>query len=130
MLEIRGKEISELNDEDLWALVGWLCEAELHRRDLPSAGITWGGNPNASDGGIDVGVDLSTPFDTDDFIPRHKTGFQVKKNDMPRNAILKEMRPKGKLRPAIIDLAETQGAYIIVSGRSSYGPATGSKQLQ
>ena len=119
MLEIRGKEISKLNDEDLWVLVGWLCEAELHSRGLPSAGVTWGGDPNAGDGGIDVGVDLSTPFDTDDFIPRNKTGFQVKKPDMPRSAILKEMRPTGKLRPAIIELAKAQGAYIIVSGRNS-----------
>ena len=119
MLEIRGKEISKLNDEDLWVLVGWLCEAELHSRGLPSAGVTWGGDPNAGDGGIDVGVDLSTPFDIDDFIPRNKTGFQVKKPDMPRSAILKEMRPTGKLRPAIIELAKAQGAYIIVSGRNS-----------
>jgi hypothetical protein len=119
MLEIRGTEISELKDEDLWALVGRLCEAELHSKGLPTAEVTWGGDPNAGDGGIDVRVNLSTSFDTNDFIPRNKTGFQVKKPDMPRSAILEEMRPNGKLRPAIIELAQARGAYIIVSGKSS-----------
>lgn len=57
MLEIRAKEISGLSDEDLWALVGRLCEAELNSRGLPSAGVSWGGDSNASDGGIDVRVD-------------------------------------------------------------------------
>ena len=40
MLEIHGKEISELNDEDLWALVERLCEAELYSRGLRSAGVS------------------------------------------------------------------------------------------
>jgi len=49
----------------------------------------------------------------DDFVPRPKTGFQVKKPDMSR-ADLEEMRPNGTLRPAIRDLADPSGAYIIV----------------
>ncbi|PEQ92933.1 hypothetical protein CN481_14175 [Bacillus sp. AFS006103] len=119
MLEINGKDISELNDSDLRALIGLLCEAELRTYGLPTAGVTWGGHQNAKDGGIDVRVDLLSPVHTDSFIPRSKTGFQVKKPDMPRAEILNEMRPKGKLRQIIKDIVDSKGAYIIVSSQGS-----------
>lgn len=54
-----------------------------------------------------------------DFVPRANTGFQVKKPDMAAGAIRKEMCPKGALRPAIAELAQLQGAYIIVSAQGS-----------
>ncbi|MET3697130.1 hypothetical protein SAMN05877753_1059 [Bacillus oleivorans] len=119
MLEIDGKDISELSDSDLRVLIGLLCEAELRTYGLPTAGVTWGGHQNAKDGGIDVRVDLLSPLHADSFIPRFKTGFQVKKPDMPRSEILKEMRPKGKLRQVIRDLIDSKGAYIIVSSQGS-----------
>jgi hypothetical protein len=64
---------------------------------------------------------LPTGTTVDGFIPRGDTGFQVKKPDMPRSAILAEMRPKadGALRAVIADLAKASGAYIIVSGSAS-----------
>jgi hypothetical protein len=40
MLEITGKEISELSDSDLRSLVGLLCEADLRASGLPTAGVT------------------------------------------------------------------------------------------
>jgi hypothetical protein len=55
----------------------------------------------------------------DGFVPRPKTGFQVKKPDMNPAAILEEMRPNGTLRPAIRDLADRSGAYIIVCSAGS-----------
>ncbi|MDY0404167.1 hypothetical protein P5G51_000975 [Virgibacillus sp. 179-BFC.A HS] len=119
MLEISGKDISELSDSDLRALIGLLCEAELRTYGLPTAGVTWGGHQNAKDGGIDVRVDILSPLHADSFIPRSKTGFQVKKPDMPRADILSEMRPKGKLRQVIRDLVDSKGAYIIVSSQGS-----------
>jgi hypothetical protein len=41
MFEITGGDIAALNDEDLRALVGRLCEAELCSRDLSTAAVTW-----------------------------------------------------------------------------------------
>ncbi|MDP1770828.1 MAG: hypothetical protein Q8L15_00985 [Methylobacter sp.] len=111
MFEITGEDISNLREEDLRSLVGLLCEADFPDK----AGITWGGDQKAADGGIDVRVELSGHVDPDGFVPRSFTGFQVKKTDMPRKEILKEMRPKDILRPAICELADTNGAYIIVS---------------
>jgi hypothetical protein len=50
MLEVTGDDIAALSDEDLRALVGQLCEAELRRRNLPPSAVTWGGNQTAADG--------------------------------------------------------------------------------
>ena len=53
------------------------------------------------------------------FIPKPETGFQVKKPDMPRKAIIDEMKPDGVVRPAILELAKASGAYIIASSTGS-----------
>ncbi|MFM0231291.1 hypothetical protein [Paraburkholderia sediminicola] len=121
MFEITGDDIATLNDEDLRTLVGRLCEAELRRRNLSPSAVTWGGNQTAKDGGLDVRVALPPGTSIDGFIPRPDTGFQVKKPDMPRAAIIDEMRPKpgNVLRPVIVDLAKESGAYIIVSATGS-----------
>lgn len=119
MIEITGNEIAQLNDTDLRSLVGLLCEAELRSIGLPTAGVTWGGHQDAKDGGIDVRVELTTVLNEDNFVPRSKVGFQVKKPDMAPSAIVNEMRPKGKLRKVIKDLIDAKGAYIIVSSQGS-----------
>ncbi|GEN01519.1 hypothetical protein [Methylobacterium radiotolerans] len=115
MFEITGSDIEALSDGDLRALVALLCEADLRRRDLSTAAVTAGGNQDAADGGIDVRVALPPATAIDGFIPRPATGFQCKKTDMARADILREMRPHGVLRPAIIALAEAGGAYVIIS---------------
>lgn len=119
MLNITGKDISDLNDTDLRSLIGLLCEAELSSNGLPTAGITWGGDQNAPDGGIDVRVKITDIFHSGSFIPRANTCFQVKKPDMPPAAITKEMRPNGKIRESIKELVDTNGAYIIISSQGS-----------
>jgi hypothetical protein len=119
MFEITGDDIAHLNDEDLRTLVGLLCEAELRRRALPLATVTWGGNQTAKDGGLDVHVELPADTKVESFIPKPHTGFQVKKPDMPRGAIIDEMKPKGALRPIIVELIRTSGAYVIVSASGS-----------
>jgi hypothetical protein len=119
MFEINGDDIAALNDEDLRTLVGHLCETELRRRNLSSSAVTWGGNQTAKDGGLDVRVALASGTSIDGFIPKADTGFQVKKPDMPRAAIIDEMKPKGVVRPVIVELARTSGAYVIVSSTGS-----------
>jgi hypothetical protein len=119
MLEITGDDIALLNDTDLRTLVGRLCEAELRRHRISTATVTYGGDQNATDGGLDVRVSLPTGSDRHDFIPRPHTGYQVKRSDMPRAKIRAEMRPKGKLRRVIGELAAHEGAYIIVSSKGA-----------
>jgi hypothetical protein len=119
MFEIAADDIALLNDENLRALIARLCEAEVRKRGFSASCVTWGGNQNAADGAIDVRVALPHGSVTDGFVPRVATGFQVKKQDMPKAKILDEMRPKDVIRPAIQGLADHAGAYIIVSSEGS-----------
>lgn len=119
MFEITGDDIAALTDADLRTLIGLLCEAEMRRKGLPTSAVTYGGNQDAKDGGLDVRVALPFKAVVDGFVPKPATGFQVKKPDMPPAAILKEMKPKGILRPVILELAKAKGAYIIVSSSGS-----------
>lgn len=119
MLEVTPDDIALLNDTDLRTLIGLLCESELRSRGLCAAAVTWSGDQNAADGGLDVRVVLAEGETIEGFVPRTQTGFQVKKSPMPRAEILDEMRPKGVLRPIIRDLANRAGAYIIVSAEST-----------
>ena len=122
MFEIAPDDIARLDDEKLRDVVARLCEAELRQRGFSPACVTWGGNQNAADGGIDVRIALPSGAAIDGFVPRPRTGFQVKAQDMPRAAILDEMRPDG-LRLSIESLVEASGAYVIVSSRGTAADA-------
>lgn len=119
MFEITGDDIAALSDVDLRTLIGLLCEADMRRRGQPTSAVTYGGNQDAKDGGLDVRVAMPAGTAVEGFVPKPETGLQVKKPDMPRAEILKEMKPKGVLRPVILELAGAGGAYIIVSSTGS-----------
>lgn len=119
MFDVTSEEIAELNDEDLRALIARLCEAELSMLGHSPSAVTWGGNQTAPDGGLDVRVSLPSGNAIDGFIPNAETGFQVKKPDMPRREIIREMRPADAIRPVIQELSNKGGAYIIVSSTGS-----------
>lgn len=130
MIEITAEDIADLADDDLRSLVARLCEAQLRFAGLPASAVTWGGDQDAPDGGIDVRVALPKATIIEGFVPRPATGFQVKKPDMPRNAILKEMRPANRIRPVIQELAQQSGAYIIVSSSGSTSDSALQKREQ
>ncbi|MBS0298197.1 MAG: hypothetical protein JSR45_18005 [Proteobacteria bacterium] len=117
IFEVTPEEISELNDADLRELVGRLAEQEVTLQGLSSASVTYGGRQEAKDGGIDVRIDLESPISG--YVPTAKTGFQVKAQEYGDADIQKEMRPKGVLRPAIVELGAAGGSYIIVSSKSA-----------
>jgi hypothetical protein len=119
MFEITGNDITDLSDSDLRSLVTRLVVAELRKKGYPLSSLTAGGNQDAPDGGLDVRVECSSDISNPDFVPRRLTGFQVKRPDMPRGAILEEMRPNGALRDVIRDIADSSGAYVIVSSQGS-----------
>ena len=119
MFEVTANDIASLTDEDLRSLIGRLCESVMRRREISALCVTWGGHQDASDGGIDVRVELPVNLEAEGFIPRSATGFQVKAETMPRSKILPEMKPHGVLRPSICELAARSGAYIMVSSKDS-----------
>ena len=116
---ITGTDIAALNDEDLRSLVGRLCESELRSRRLPTSAVTWGGNQDAADGGIDVRVRIECGEPPGDFVPRTNVGFQIKKTDYTPGLIGPEMQPAGQLRDSINSLIDEGGAYIIASSGSN-----------
>jgi len=119
VFDIEGPQISKLRDDDLRDLVARLCEAELQTHGYSTSFVTAGGHQDAGDGGIDVRVSLPADKTIEGYIPRAKTGYQVKVPCMARTEILKEMWHKGKLKPAIEELLSQGGAYVIVSAKSS-----------
>lgn len=119
ILEVTADQIAQLNDTDLRALVGQLCEREVRIHQHSTSVVTWGGHQNAGDGGIDVRVSLPADTTLSGYVPKAATGFQVKAQDMSRSAILAEMAPKGVLLLSITELAALGGAYIIVSSKGS-----------
>lgn len=118
IFEVTPDQIELLSDADLRTLVGYLAEQEAIRAGYSPVCVTYGGHQNAKDGGIDVRVDTGGKPITG-YIPRPLTGFQAKAEDMPKSEVLKEMRPKGILRPAIKAIGEAGGAYVIVNSKGS-----------
>lgn len=122
ILDVTGEHIMRLGDEALRALVVRLCEAELRRAGLPLSALRAGGLQEAPDGGVDVRVDLAPGTEEArslDFIRRPATRFQCKASKMTPSEIRKEMMPKGQLRPAIRELVQHKGCYIIVSSKDT-----------
>jgi hypothetical protein len=74
-----------------------------------------GGDQRAKDGGVDVRVDIPPSSVVSGYIPQSVTAYQVKAEKFEPSKIPGEMAPKGKLRPAIVELSKNSGAYIIVS---------------
>src|SRR5438552_1544181 len=116
IFEVTPEQIEALSDTDLRILVGGLCEEEVARRGHSPARVTYGGPQTANDGGIDVRVAVEGGSIAG-YVPRLATGFQVKAESFAKADILKEMRPRNKLRPLIRELGEAGGAYIIVSSK-------------
>src|SRR5260370_33900216 len=100
MFEITGDDLALLRDDDLRMLVGRLCEEEVRKLEFATSTVTWGGDQDAADGGLDVRVELPTATSIAGFLPRAATGLQVKKSDMSGTKILNEMRPPSNKRAA------------------------------
>ena len=129
MFDITGNDISLLSDQDLRDLIGRLCEADLCGNNLSPLAVTYGGDQNAPDGGIDVHVNAATAIPSACDIPRSNTGYQVKAEKMLPNKIREEMQPHGSLRASIQDLADCSGAYIIVCSKDSVSGAISKPRL-
>lgn len=115
--ELGADDISSLNDKDLRELVARLCEAELVQQGIPPSCVMWGGAQEAPDGGLDVSIRGASGITAPNFVPRERTGFQVKKHSIGKSACQKEMQDKGIPKAIISELASHSGAYIIVSGK-------------
>ena len=116
---ITVKDIQSLDDVQSRELVARLCRAELRKKGISPAAVSWGGDQRARDGGVDVFVDVDPAMGLNGYIKNDRSVFQVKAEKFSKGKIPCEMAPKGKLRPAITELAKKNGAYVIVSTRDS-----------
>ena len=107
--------IKAVDDATARELVARLCKAELRVQGLPESAVQWGGDQRAKDGGVDVYVDCPKPLSSPDFVPTPRTVIQVKAEKFTASKISPEMAPQGIIRPAIAELCESQGTYLIVS---------------
>lgn len=114
---ISKAEIQALNDSQARELVARLCKAELQKNGYQSDAVSWGGDQRARDGGVDVRVELPAGTTLNGYIPSSNTVIQVKAEPFGRAKILSEMAPEGLIRPAILDLSEDSGSYVIASTR-------------
>ena len=115
IFDIDQSLIKATDDEAARELVARLCRAELRAQGLHESAVTWGGNQRAKDGGVDVRVDCPSPLRTPGFLKTARTVIQVKAQIFEASKIRAEIAPQGVLRPAIEELKETRGTYIIVS---------------
>ena len=83
-----------MSDVHLRELVARLCEAELRLAGAPVSAVRWAGAQTAPDGGLDVDCRVEDEGFCGDFVPRPRTGFQVKEPAMPPARIAKEISPK------------------------------------
>ena len=119
MLEITANDVSQLDDSAFRELIVRLCEAELAVVGLPSSHLTAGGSQDAPDGGIDIRIEAPETIGSSGYIPRGRTGIQVKASKMPPQALIKEMAPRGVLRASIGDLVTAGGAYVVACSKAS-----------
>lgn len=113
------EDIQSLTDIQSRELVARLCRAELRINGISPAAVTWGGDQRAKDGGVDVFVDIDPPRKINGYVQKNQTAFQVKAEKFSKGKIPAEMAPKGVLRSAIAELADNNGAYIIVSTKDN-----------
>ena len=118
-LEVSDADVQRLADGLLRELIERLCRAELCRAGLPLSAVKAGGHQSAGDAGIDVHVDLAGAPEGLDFISRGRSGLQAKAQAMPASRIAAEMLVQGRLKPAIHELIEQGGAYLLVSSKDS-----------
>lgn len=116
---VTTEDIGQLTDVQARELVARLCQAEVSRRGGSTAAVTWGGDQRASDGGVDVRVEVVPPRGIATFLPNDKSCFQVKAENFNVAKIQKEMAPKGVLRPIFQALADDGAAYVIVTTRTN-----------
>lgn len=118
-LEVTVADVRRLGDAPLRELIRRLCQAELSDAGLPLSAVRAGGHQDASDGGIDVRVDLVGDPAGLDFILKGQTGLQAKAESMSASKVSGEMLDRGMLKPAIRELLARGGAYVIVSSKDS-----------
>lgn len=129
IFDIDKDDLLRLSDTLLEELIARLAEAEVSANGYSPAYVRWSGSINASDGGIDVHVQVPVENLSTGFLERPDTIFQAKKHSMGPTFITKEMFCKGQLSKTIAEQASKGGSYIIVSLSDDCSPTKRTDRL-
>jgi len=123
--KITYKEVERLDPIQLTNLLKRLLYLEAMKYDIPTPSIDVALNITVNDGGKDGSIEWkSGPQDTPN-LPNRCTGFQCKAIDMPASKCKKEMFKATRtgepisLKPAIKELFDKNGAYVLFYNRST-----------
>ncbi|WP_296985806.1 MULTISPECIES: hypothetical protein [unclassified Thalassolituus] len=130
IFDIEKNDLLRLSDVLLEELIARLAEAEVSANGHSPAYVRWSGSINASDGGIDIHVQVPVENLSTGFLERPDTILQAKKHSMPRAAIQKEMSDNGQLSATIAEQASKGGSYIIVSLADDCSPTKRAERLK
>lgn len=130
IFDIEKDDLLRLSDTLLEELIARLAEAEVSANGYSLAYVRWSGSINASDGRIDVHVQVPVENLSTGFLERPDTIFQAKKHSMGKSAIQKEMSDDGQLVAAIAGQASKGGSYIIVSLSDDCSPTMRNDRLK
>ena len=119
LFEVNESDVASLGDEELTELIVRLCKADVARAGQSTSCVRHGGNINTPDSGLDIVVEWEIDPPLISHMPRRINGIQVKKTEMSRSPILKEMRNNIGEGKSINRLVDQKGAYIIVSSGKS-----------
>lgn len=117
IFHIQTDHIRALDDGQARELLARLCRSHIQRAGLDSANVFWGGDQRAADEGVDVRIDVQPACDVGGPLGRSVAIIQVKAEPFGPAKIVAEMAPKGVIRPSIVSLAPSTGAYVIASTR-------------
>jgi len=132
IFDIEKDDLLRLSDTLLEELIARLAEAEVSENGYSPAYVRWSGSINASDGGIDIHVQIPAEHLNTGFLERPDTVLQAKKHSMPKAAIQEEMLDKlddGQLSATIAEQASKGGSYIIVSLSDDCSPTMRKNRL-
>ena len=129
IFDIEKDDLLRLSDSLLEELIARLAEAEVSANGYSPAYVRWSGSINASDGGIDIHVQIPAEHLSTGFLERPDTVLQAKKHSMPKSAIQEEMLDNGQLSATIAEQASKGGSYIIVSLSDDCSPTMRENRL-
>lgn len=117
--EITGAHISALGDRFLVALVRRLLSAETSKNGIPPDHIHVASNITAADGGEDARVTWSGGPKRTNYLPSRDCLIQIKAAAIsPARAAKDVLTTVGDVEPAIRDVLESGGYYLMLCNRS------------
>ncbi|WP_342259408.1 hypothetical protein [Candidatus Tisiphia endosymbiont of Metellina segmentata] len=122
IFEVESKQIEELDEKQIVALIRHLIYAELKKNSLPQNAAHIPAQITIPDGGEDASVSWNDHVERTDYFPNRHTIFQCKNIKLTRSIVENEVvkkKPKESSiqepNDAILKAMEKNGAYIIAT---------------